>query len=174
MAKNVFIAGAPGIGKTSLISRLYRDLTPLFIRGFYKEPIQEYKILKGYRLATFDFQELILAHVHIVGPDRMGEFGLNLDGFSKLISKQLSPDPKVELFLVDEIGLMECESKKFRQMILKIVDSPIPLIATLASHDVLDILKLKERDDISILNMTYKNRDVIWKNVMVELSKPAD
>ena len=90
MAQNVLIAGAPGIGKTSLISRLYRDLTPLFIRGFYKEAIHEYRLLKGYRLATFDFQELILAHVHIVGPERIGQFGLNLDGFNELITHQLT------------------------------------------------------------------------------------
>jgi nucleoside-triphosphatase len=172
MAKNVLIAGAPGIGKTSLISRLYRDLTPLFIRGFYKEAIHEYRLLKGYRLATFDFQELILAHVHIVGPERIGQFGLNLDGFNELITHQLTPDPKVELFLVDEIGMMECTSLQFRHMILKVMDSEIPLIATLASHDVLDILKIKKRKDISILNMTYKNRDSIWKNVLVEISKP--
>ena len=173
MAKNVFIAGAPGIGKTSLISRLYRDLTPLFIRGFYKEAIQEYSVLKGYRLATFDFQELILAHIHIVGPDRFEEFGLNIDGFNDLIENQLTPDPKVELYLIDEIGTMECTSEHFRQLARKIINSDIPLIATLASHDVLDILKIKERKDIAILNMTYKNRDVLWKNVMVELSKPA-
>jgi len=173
MAKNVFIAGAPGIGKTSLISRLYRDLTPLFIRGFYKEEIQEYQILKGYRLATFDFQELILAHVHIVGPDRLGEFGLNLDGFNNLIKKQLKPDPEVELFLIDEIGLMECTSIQFRKMIKKILNSSIPLIATLPSHDVLDILKIKERKDIALINMTFKNRDSLWKNVMVEISKPS-
>lgn len=173
MAKNVLIAGAPGIGKTSLISRLYRDLTPLYIRGFYKEAIQEYRILKGYRLATFDFQELILAHVHIIGPDRTGEFGLNLDGFNKFIVNQLKPDPKVELFLIDEIGLMECKSPQFRQMIVEIMNSKIPLIATLSSHDVLESLKIKDRIDTAILNMTYKNRDIMWKSVMVELSKPS-
>lgn len=173
MAKNVFIAGAPGIGKTSLISRLYRDLTPLFIRGFYKEKILEYRILKGYRLSTFDFQELILAHIHIVGPDRIGEFGLNLDGLNNLIKKLLKPDPMVELFLIDEIGLMECASRQFRQMIMKIINSQIPLIATLPSHEVLDILKIKDREDIAVLNMTYKSRESIWKNVMVELSKPS-
>ena len=172
MAQNVFIAGAPGIGKTSLISRLHRDLTPLFIRGFYKEAIHEYQILKGYRLATFDFQELILAHIHIVGPNRIGEFGFNLDGFNELVSHQLTPDPKVELFLVDEIGTMECTSPQFRHMILKVMNSKIPLIATLASYNVLDILKIKDRKDISILNMTYKNRDSIWKSVLVEISKP--
>jgi nucleoside-triphosphatase len=173
MAKNVFIAGAPGIGKTSLISRLYRDLTPLFIRGFYKETIQEYQVQKGYRLATFDFKELILAHIHIVGPDRIGEFGLNIDGFNDLIKNLLTPDPKVELYLIDEIGQMECASQLFCQLILNIINSDIPLIATLASHNVLEILKIKDRKDIAILNMTYKNRDVLWKNVMVEISKPA-
>jgi len=173
MAKNVFIAGAPGIGKTTLVSRLHRDLASLLIRGFYKEAIQEYQILKGYRIATFDYQELILAHVHIVGPDRMGEFGINLDGFNKLITQQLMPDSKVELFLIDEIGLMECASLQFHHMIQKILNSQIPLIATIASREVLDILKLKDRKDISMLNMTYNNRDSIWKNVMVEISKPS-
>ena len=172
MAKNVLIAGAPGIGKTSLITRLHRDLTPLFIRGFYKEAIHEYQILKGYRLATFDFQELILAHMHIIGPDRSGEFGLNLDGLNDMISNQLNPDPKVELFLIDEIGLMECASLQFRQMIVNAMNSKIPLIATLASLDVLEILNIKNREDISIQKMSHKNRDSIWKSVLVELSKP--
>jgi len=172
MAQNVLIAGAPGIGKTSLISRLHRDLAPLFIRGFYKEAIREYQILKGYRVATFDFKELILAHIHIVGPDRIGEFGLNLDGFNELITQQLTPDPKVELFLIDEISKMECASQEFRHMILKAINSQIPMIATIASRDVLDILNIRDRSDISILNMTRKNRDSIWKTILVEISKP--
>jgi nucleoside-triphosphatase THEP1 len=57
-------------------------------------------------------------------------------------------------------------------MILKVIDSKIPMIATLASHDVLDVLKIKNRKDISILNMTHKNRNSIWKSVLVEISKP--
>jgi len=68
--------------------------------------------------------------------------------------------------------LMECTSSQFSHMIVKIMNSKIPLIATLSSHDVLDTLKINDREDIAILNMTHKNRDTIWKNVMVELSKP--
>ena len=85
----------------------------------------------------------------------------------------MAPDPKVELFLIDEIGLLECASSQFRDMIVKIMNSKIPLISTLSSHDVLETLKIKKRNDLSILNMTYKNRDIIWRNVMVELSKPG-
>jgi nucleoside-triphosphatase len=173
MAQNVFITGVPGIGKTSLISRLHRDLSPLVIRGFYKKAIYEYQILKGYRLATFDFQELVLAHIHIIGPDRFNDFGLNLDGFEKLITNQLTPDPNVELFLIDEIGMIECTSPQFRQRILNVIDSKIPLIATLESFNVLDILQIKDRNNIAVLNMTHKNRDSIWKSVLVEISKPS-
>jgi len=168
----VLITGTPGIGKTSLISRLYRDLVPLLIRGFYKEGVHENSMLKGYRIISFDFQELILAHRHIVGPDRLGEFGINLDGFDQLVSRQLFVGKEVELFLIDEIGTMECLSASFRQKILDIMDSDIPLIATLASMDVLETLEIKQRNDISILQMTMKNRESLWKEVLIELSKP--
>jgi nucleoside-triphosphatase len=172
MPQNVLIIGAPGIGKTSLISHLHRDLTPLVIRGFYKEPVHENKLLRGYRISSFDFRELILAHSHIVGPDRFGAFGLNLDGFEKFVSRQLVVGKEVELFLIDEIGTMECLSALFRQKILEVMDSDIPLIATLASMDVLKTLQIKKRKDISLLQMTLKNRESLWKEVLVELSKP--
>ena len=172
MPQNVLVAGAPGIGKTYLITHLYRELTPLFIRGFYKEEIHESDILKGYRLITFDFQELILAHVHLVGPDRFKNFGFNRDGFDNLVSSQLEIKKAVELFLLDEIGLMECISDLFQKKFLAALDSEIPLIATIGSLDVLEILKIKNRKDITLLTMTHKNREAMWKNVMVEISKP--
>jgi nucleoside-triphosphatase len=171
MPHNVLIAGRPGIGKTALIYRLYRDLTPLLIRGFYKEAIYENEILKGFRLSTFDFKELILAHIHIEGPDRFNEFGLNLDGFDSIISKEFSLDKAVELFLIDEIGPMECRSKFFRDKFVNLLDSDVPLIATLTSIEVLDTLSLKSRKDISLLKMTISNKDTMWKNVLVEIGE---
>jgi len=143
MPINVLIAGRPGIGKTALIYRLYRDLTPLYIRGFYKEAIFENNILKGYRISTFNFRELILAHIHIEGPDRFAEFGLNLDGFKAIVSDQLRVDKAVELFLIDEIGPMECRSDMFRKNFKDLLNSDIPVIATLTSMDVLENFILK-------------------------------
>jgi len=171
MPQNVFIAGAPGIGKTRLIYRLYRDLSPLLIRGFHKEAIHENEVLKGYRISTFNFEELILAHVHIEGPELYGNFGLNLDGFKKIISTQLDISGHVELFLMDEVGPMECTSEEFRHKFIEILDSEIPVIASLASIDILGVLKIKNRKDISLLKMTHRNRDSMWKNVLVEISK---
>ena len=171
MPHNVLVAGMPGIGKTALIYRLYRDLTPLLIRGFYKEAIYENDILKGFRISTFNFKELILAHIHIEGPDRYNEFGLNLDGFDSIVRDQLHHDKPVELFLVDEIGPMECRSKLFRETFVNLLDSGIPVIATLAAIDVLDTLSIKNRKDMALLKMTISNRNTIWKNVLLEISK---
>ena len=171
MPHNVLIAGRPGIGKTALINRLYRDLTPLYIRGFYKEAIFENNILKGYRISTFNFKELILAHIHIEGPDRFAEFGLNLDGFETIVSDQLRVDKAVELFLIDEIGPIECRCGMFRKNFKNLLDSDIPVIATLTSMDVLEILNIKRRKDLILLKMTLSNRESMWKNVLLEMSK---
>ena len=58
MPHNVLIAGRPGIGKTALINRLYRDLTPLYIRGFYKEAIFENNILNSTRPTVFSSKKV--------------------------------------------------------------------------------------------------------------------
>jgi nucleoside-triphosphatase len=171
MPQNVFIAGVPGIGKTKLVNHLYRDLSPLLIRGFHKEAIRESDVLKGFRLSTFNFEELILAHVHIEGPDRYQDFGLNLDGFENIVASQFETSGHVELFMIDEVGPMECISKMFRHKFIDILDSDIPVIATLASIEILSVLDIKKRKDISLLKMTHSNRDSIWKNVLVEISK---
>ena len=171
MPHNVLVAGRPGIGKTALIYRLYRDLTPLLVRGFYKEAIYENDILKGFRISTFNFKELILAHIHIEGPDRFNEFGLNLDGFDAILTDQFNQNKPVELFLIDEIGPMECRSKFFRETFVRLLDSEIPVIATVAAIDVLDVLSIKNRKDMALLKMTISNRDTIWKNVLLKIGE---
>ena len=169
MPKNVLVTGAPGIGKTTLIKHLIRDLTPLIVRGFYKEAIYENSICKGFRLITIDHHEQILAHVYFEGPNRIDQYGINLDGFEDLISRELALDRGTELFIVDEISRMECLSNKFCQQIIKILDSNIPLIGTIAHSPVPDMHILSERSDTSILRITQKNRKTVWKNVLVEL-----
>jgi nucleoside-triphosphatase len=170
MASNVLITGAPGSGKTSVIKHLLHDLTPLVIRGFYKEEIYENQTCKGYRILTFDYREHILAHVHYEGPDRIGPFGVNIEGFEKFILPEFNSSIPTELYIIDEIGRMECLSLVFCDKLTVLLDSPIPLIATV-DPIIFDRFKnLRHREDTSIVWITRKNKANLWKEVILKLS----
>ena len=169
MPNNILIIGSPRIGKTTLIKRLLKDLTPLVVRGFYKESIIENNILKGYSIITLDLKWQILAHINIEGPDRIEDIGVNVDGFEQLVLPHLSLFTGTELFIIDEIGKMECLSDKFCQQVKQIFDSNIPLIAT-GTNDRLPYLdNLASRDDVLLIHITEKNRDILWKDILLKL-----
>jgi nucleoside-triphosphatase len=170
MAKNVILTGPPGIGKTKVIKRLLKDLNALIVHGFYKEAIIENNVCKGFRTITTDLREQILAHQYIEGPNRVGEFGVNIEGFEKLVLPELVLNRGTELFIVDEIGRMECLSSAFCAQVRTILGSDYPLIATLASSAVVVFQELRSRNDIIFIQVTRGNRESIWKNVLMSLS----
>jgi nucleoside-triphosphatase len=169
MTKNVFITGPPGIGKTAVIRRLLKDLTPLIVRGFFKEEIIENNVCKGFRIVTLDFQDQILGHVFIEGPHRVSGFGINVEGFENLVLPQLTISKEVDLFVLDAIGPMECISQKFCEQVKKIMNSSIPMIATLVGSETPGTLRLSSRKDVAILQVNHKNKEYIWKNILLEL-----
>jgi len=169
MPKNIILTGPTGVGKTKIIKRLLKDLNALIVHGFYKESIFENNVCKGFRTITTDLREQILAHHYIVGPNRIGEFGVNIDGFEKLVIPELALDRGTELFLIDEIGRMECLSSRFRQQLKIILDSDYPVIATLSTNAIEAGHDLKKRSDAVIIRVNNRNRESIWKNVLLEI-----
>jgi nucleoside-triphosphatase len=169
MPNNVLITGAPGIGKTTLIKHLIRDLAPVIVRGFYKEAIFENNIIKGYRLVTTELHEQILAHVYFESPEKIGNFGVNINGLNKLVDRELNLNSGTELFIIDEIGRMECLSEQFCRQIHEILDSDVPLIASVAQIVTPELKVLKERKDITLVQVTQKNRETLWKNILLKV-----
>lgn len=169
MAKNVLISGIHGIGKTTLVKRIARDLPMLVIRGFHKEEIIEDNIIRGYRIVSFQYDEQILAHIYIESPEHVGKYGVNVNGFEKFVLPQFDNLSLIDLVIFDEVGRMECLSRQFCQLFEDLLSSKIPVIATYSRHSAFKFNELKKRNDITFLQMTKSNRDDIWKEVLLAI-----
>jgi nucleoside-triphosphatase len=100
-----------------------------------------------------------LAHVSSKSKVRVGRYGVELAGFERLINEELTGDPDVDLFVVDEIGKMECFSKLFEDAVRQILDGDIAVLTTIALKGSGFIEQVRQRDDVELIMVAPNNRD---------------
>ena len=110
----ILLTGLPGCGKTTAIMKIINNLRSDKVAGFYTQEIRQDNIRKGFCWKRLDGVEGTLAHINIKGPLRVGKYGVDVAGFEESVVPILGVEQTdVELFVIDEIGKMECFSKKF-------------------------------------------------------------
>ena len=113
--KHILITGSPGIGKTTLIKRLFEEAAVLHPVGFYTEEIREGGIRRGFKLVGHDGREGILSHVDISSRYKVGKYRVDVTGFDRFLDTLKISESNSGLVIIDEIGKMECFSRKFLQ-----------------------------------------------------------
>src|SRR5437660_2457645 len=119
----LLLTGAPGTGKTTVIRRVAKALAGRSIRGFTTEEVRSRGERVGFRLETFDGQSALFAHVAIRSGHRVGRYGVDLAALEGIVDSALDPRDPVEVYLVDEIGKMECLSARFVSAMERLLDS---------------------------------------------------
>ena len=79
-----------------------------------------------------------------------------------------SIDPQItraDLFVVDEIGKMECFSEKFVQTVRRLFASDICVLATVALKGGGLIQEVKSYPTVKLMHLTVANRDEIVRQV---------
>jgi nucleoside-triphosphatase THEP1 len=169
--KNIMISGMPGVGKTSLLKAILSQLS-LSAGGFISEEIREGRERVGFSLKTLDGRAGILAHKNIPTPHRFGKYYINLQDIEKIAVQSIEEAiSQKELIVIDEIGKMELLSSLFRQAVLRALDCPKPLIATLHRGDDPFLKSIRERDDTFVFWLTQQNRKEIFENILSLLSE---
>jgi len=147
------------VGKTSAIRKVAGSRSDLHLCGFYTEEIREAGERRGFRLVTLDGQERVMAHVAFRGPHRVGKYGVDVALVDEVADSVLAASPAADLYLVDEIGKMECLSSRFVGAMRALLDSTRPVLATVAQRGGGFIAEVKQREDVLLWEVTLSNRD---------------
>ncbi|MCJ7748833.1 MAG: NTPase [Desulfobacterales bacterium] len=167
--KNFLITGLPGVGKTTLVKKLFEELKHLHPAGFYTEEIREEGQRKGFELISLNGKRGLLSHIHIKSPHRVGKYKVDIEAFENLLNEIPFFSPSTHLIVIDEIGKMECLSNPFKNLLKRILDSEKLVIATIALKGSGLIAEIKERDDIKLFEMTRHNRDSLLLEILGHL-----
>jgi len=139
--------------------------------GFYTQEIRERGVRKGFRWKSLDGAEGTLAHVDIRGPRRVGKYGVDVAGFEKSVAGILDIEQSgAELFVIDEIGKMECFSEKFVSAIHRLFASDRSVLATVAQKGAGLISEVKNHPAAKLFNLTHQNRDETIAEILQILS----
>jgi nucleoside-triphosphatase len=168
-AAKIMITGLPGCGKTTLFKKLAGELRRLQPVGFYTEEIRRGGVRTGFALRSFGGREGVLASVDFPGRHRVEKYGVDVTGFEAFLEGVRLDRPDAGLIMIDEIGKMECLSRKFQAMVKKRLDSDRMIIATIAQHGGGLIAEIKRREDVRIYALTPQNRDGMLEIISAEV-----
>jgi len=161
----LLLTGVPGIGKTTIIRQVAQRLKDSAIRGFFTEEMREAGKRQGFRLVAFDGTAKVIAHVEFPKIHRVGKYGVAV-GVIDDAADRLALDPDAEIFLVDEIGKMECLSERFITAMRRLLSGPRPMVATIALHGGGFIAEAKRAAAVTIWEVNYANRDTLAEHVI--------
>jgi nucleoside-triphosphatase len=146
---HIILTGPPGVGKTTLITKICailkeqasQPLRKVNIAGFYTSEIREGGSRVGFQVVTLDGEIGILSHVNSKSPKRIGRFGVEFAEFEKVALPQFElerlkategDNGALNILVIDEIGKMELFSEPFKSAVRQALATPnLVILATI-------------------------------------------
>ena len=153
----------PGSGKTTVLAKLAHGLKGA--SGFYTKEIRMRGERLGFKLIGLDGAAVVIAHVKLPKAQRVGKYGVDIAAIDRAVEAALGRRRRPELYLVDEIGKMECLSQRFIARLQAILDGNIPLVATVAKRGGGFIAEVKRRPDCELWTLDRANRDAMPERI---------
>lgn len=154
----ILLTGPPQCGKTTVVRRVVEGF-PGRAAGFYTQEVREQGQRVGFEIVTLDGDKAWLSHVDFPGPHRVGKYGVSLENLHRVALPAMALRPGIDLIVVDEIGKMECLSRRFIDAMEDLWAAPMPLLVTVAAKGGGYIQKIREKPEALLINVTLGNRD---------------
>lgn len=165
MNKNLFIAGKPGCGKTTLIKEVCLPAGGR-VGGFYTEEMKSGPERRGFLLKTFDGKEGVLAMKGMKSPVKLNKYGIDLNVLEEIgVVSLLAALRDKEIIVIDEIGSMEIVSDIFRKTLFVCLSSNKKVLATIRYNSQPFTDEVKRMGDTSLLCLSRENAGAVKNEV---------
>jgi nucleoside-triphosphatase len=168
--KKILLTGPPGCGKTTVARRVVEALRELRLAGFYTQEMREVGQRVGFEIVGLGGQRGVLAHVDWTSHVRVGRYGVEPAGLDRILEAELDRSlDTVDIYVIDEIGKMECLSPRFIKTVRRVLDGPVPVLATIALKGGGFIAEVKARPDVQLVMVEPGNRHSLPGDLVAEL-----
>jgi nucleoside-triphosphatase len=163
----LLLTGTPGCGKTTVLERVAEHLGDLRLAGFLTRELREHGQRVGFEAIGLGGRRVILAHVRFWSLVSVGRYGVEPDRLVPLINEEMvrPRGTTVDIYLIDEIGKMECHCPEFIEAVSQLLQGPVPLVATIALRGVGFIAEVKKRPEVQIVEVTNGNRQTLPEQI---------
>ena len=166
------ITGVPGIGKTTLVQSVMERIKGVKATGFVTLEQRGKKGRSGFVLKTLDGKEVQFA---TAGKGkgkkgkRVGKYTVDVDAFEEAALEAIAFHPEFNLYVIDEIGPMECLSKMFcetAKMLLK--NERVAVLATVAKGGHGFVREVKRLPGLEMIELTGDNQGQIEDELLIK------
>jgi nucleoside-triphosphatase len=158
---NLLLTGRPGVGKTTVIERVVASLPKGSVTGFFTRELRERGVRYGFTIEALDGPSAVLASVRFPAGPRVGRYRVDVEALDGVAVPAIALRGGVRLVVLDEIGKMECLSRRFCDAVREALDTSTPVLATIAQAGGGFIAEVRRRRDMTLLELTSANRDAM-------------
>jgi nucleoside-triphosphatase len=167
MKYNILISGPPASGKSTILADAVKGKN---VGGIHTPEIRKDGERWGFKVIDLHTgKEAIFSSVEIK-PATVSKYGVDISAFERVAVPAIEwAMESADIVALDEIGHMEVQSEKFKQLVEQALDAK-KVIATISfrSKDAF-IEKVKQRKDVRIHYITVVNWERILKEIKEDL-----
>ncbi|MCG3225955.1 MAG: NTPase [Candidatus Heimdallarchaeota archaeon] len=167
---NILITGLPGVGKTTLVIQILKELNVSAI-GFVTKELRKEGNRFGFNVETLSgTSKLLASKKEKYCKYRVGKYCVfveNVDFIVKMLEEEIGKKSH-SMIVIDEIGKMELFSPNFKKFLLNSLDEQ-KVLGTIMMRDNSFSKEIKNRQDVKLYNIDRTNRNRVKQIILKKI-----